>query len=60
MTRQTLPLVLLGLLLATKIVAQTSQELVANIPFSFTVCQEQLPAGKYKVRPVPAQIPALF
>jgi len=32
------------------VVAQTNQELVADIPFEFTVCSEQLPAGKYKVR----------
>ena len=58
MTRKTLPLVvLLGLLLATNIAAQTSEELVANIPFSFTVCQEQLPAGKYKIRPVTSANP---
>jgi len=26
--------------------------LAVNIPFDFTVCREQLPAGKYKVRPI--------
>ncbi|HKY29537.1 MAG TPA: hypothetical protein VJM12_16480 [Pyrinomonadaceae bacterium] len=58
MSRKTFPFVLVfGMLLATNVVAQTSQELVANIPFSFTVCQEQLPAGKYKVRPVTSANP---
>jgi hypothetical protein len=47
------------MLLATNVVAQTSQEMVANIPFSFTVCREQLPAGKYKVRPVTSANPRI-
>lgn len=60
MSRKTFPFVLLfGMLLATNVVAQTSQELVANIPFSFTVCREQLPAGKYKVRPVTSANPRI-
>ena len=58
MNRKTFPLlIVMGLLFATSVPAQTSQELVANIPFSFTVCQEQLPAGKYKVRPVTSANP---
>lgn len=56
MDRKTFPfLIMLALLLplmATHVVAQKSHELVANIPFDFTVCREQLPAGKYKVRPI--------
>jgi len=43
----------LGILLpfaVSDVVAQTNQELVADIPFEFTVCSEQLPAGRYKVR----------
>ena len=54
MSLRTLPLVImLGIFLplaAKDIVAQTNQELVANIPFEFTVCSEQLPAGTYRVR----------
>lgn len=53
MSRKTFPFLLVfGLLLATNVAAQTAPELVANIPFGFTVCQEQLAPGKYKVRPV--------
>jgi hypothetical protein len=40
------------MLLATSVVAQTGQELVADIPFDFIICREKLPAGKYKVRGV--------
>lgn len=54
MSRRSLLLaILLGILLlfaASDVVAQTNQELVADIPFEFTVCSEQLPAGRYKVR----------
>jgi len=53
-------MIMLGMLLplmATAVVAQTSQELVANIPFNFTVCREQMPAGKYKVRPISSANP---
>jgi hypothetical protein len=60
MIRKTFLLVIgLGIMLATNVVAQTSQELEANIPFSFTVCHEQLPAGKYKVRPVTSTNPRM-
>lgn len=38
-------------LISTRAMAQRG-ELVADIPFNFTVCTQQLPAGKYKVRPV--------
>ena len=60
MSRKIFPFVIVvGMLLATNVVAQTSQELVANIPFNFTVCREQLPAGKYKVRPVTSANPRI-
>ena len=29
-----------------------NREMVADIPFNFTVCSQQMPAGKYKVRPM--------
>jgi hypothetical protein len=47
------------MLLVGSVVAQTGEELVANIPFSFTICQEKLPAGKYKVRPVTSANPRI-
>ena len=37
--------------LSTRGVAQ-NKEMVADIPFSFTVCNNQMPAGKYTVRPM--------
>lgn len=37
--------------MSTRSVAQ-NREMVADIPFNFTVCSQQMPAGKYKVRPV--------
>jgi hypothetical protein len=43
--------IMLGALLPVATVAQ-NRELVANIPFAFTVCNRQMPAGKYKVRPM--------
>lgn len=43
-------LAVLLLFAAADIAAQTNQELLADIPFEFTVCTEQLPAGTYKVR----------
>lgn len=64
MNRKTFPFVvvlaILLPLLATDVGAQTSHEFVANIPFSFTVCHEQLPAGKYKVRPVSSASPNIL
>lgn len=32
--------------------ASAQKNLVVNIPFDFTVCREQLPAGKYKVQSI--------
>ena len=61
MNRRSLPLlIMLGILLplaAANSVAQTNQELVASIPFEFTVCTEQLPAGTYKVRSLTSATP---
>ena len=37
--------------IAARVVAQ-NKELVADIPFNFTVCKQQMPAGKYRVRPM--------
>ena len=44
-------LVLLPPLMAANAGAQTTRELVANIPFDFTVCRQTLPAGKYRITP---------
>jgi hypothetical protein len=52
--RNFLLLIVLGLLiplLATQAAAQSNQ-LFVEVPFSFTACHDQLPAGKYYVRPV--------
>lgn len=52
--------IMLGVLLplmATSIAAQTSRELMANIPFDFTICRNQLPAGKYKVQSITSANP---
>jgi hypothetical protein len=43
----TIMLVLLTPLMVNSVRAQTT--LVADIPFAFTACHEQLPGGKYKV-----------
>ncbi|HSE26146.1 MAG TPA: hypothetical protein VLB68_31040, partial [Pyrinomonadaceae bacterium] len=49
---------MMGLLVfGTSAVVVAQQELVVDIPFNFTVCREQLPAGKYKVRPISAANP---
>lgn len=57
-------LVVLGLLLPLVVVAnagsQKANELVADIPFNFTVCKEQMPAGKYKVFPISRANPRLL
>ena len=57
-------LVILGLLMpvvvAADAVSQTNHELVANIPFNFTVCKEQMPAGKYKVLPISSTNPRIL
>ena len=37
--------------MSTRVVAQ-NREMVADIPFNFTVGNQQMPAGKYKVRPM--------
>ena len=53
MSRRLSLVIMLGILLplaAAGIVAQTAHELVADVPFEFSVCAEQLPAGTYKVR----------
>ncbi|HKY26764.1 MAG TPA: hypothetical protein VJM12_02335 [Pyrinomonadaceae bacterium] len=39
-------------LMAAQVRGQKSQLLVADVPFDFTVCQKQLPAGKYRVQPI--------
>jgi hypothetical protein len=43
---------LLPLMFVANVNSQQSSELVADIPFNFTVCQDQMPAGKYKVFPI--------
>lgn len=48
------------LLTANHAVAQKSHELVANIPFNFSVCGEQLQPGKYMVRPASATNPRVL
>lgn len=56
-------LLLLGMLLPTmtaRVSGQAGLELVADIPFKFTVCQKQLPAGKYAVRPISTANPRLL
>jgi hypothetical protein len=64
MERRIFPfLIMFGVLLpflATGVVAQESHELVADIPFNFTVCREQLPAGKYRVRPISTANPTVL
>lgn len=47
-------------LLAAQASAQTTHQLVAEIPFDFTVCQKQLPAGKYTVRPISRANPSVL
>ena len=52
MTRRIFLLVImLGTLLPITAAAQ-NRDLVADIPFNFTVCNRQMPAGKYTVRPI--------
>lgn len=45
---------MIGALLALMTIPVKAQnrELIAEIPFNFTVCTRQLPAGKYKVLPM--------
>ena len=45
---------------AAEAVSQTNHELVANSPFAFTVCKEQMPAGKYKVLPITSTNPRIL
>lgn len=46
-------LIMLALLLPLMAAdASAQRNLVANIPFDFTVCREQLPAGKYRVESI--------
>ena len=55
MTRRSfLFVVMLGALSAfmTGLVMAQNREATAEIPFSFTVCSQQLPAGKYRVQPI--------
>ena len=51
---------LVPLVLIAHASAQKSNELVADIPFNFTACKEQLPAGKYKVYPISSANPRLL
>ena len=54
--------ILFGIVLSVLVaegVAQTSHQLEVNVPFNFTVCSEQLPAGKYKLRPISSADPRL-
>lgn len=56
-------LLVLGLLLpimSAAVAGQAGLELTADIPFKFTVCTKQLPAGKYKVQPVSTANPRLL
>jgi hypothetical protein len=63
MTKRTIVLAItLGALLsllAIRVTAQT-RELVADIPFSFTVCNRQMPAGTYTVRSITSSTPNLL
>lgn len=47
-------LIMLALLLTLTAVADAGAQttLVVNIPFDFTVCRQQLPAGKYSLQPI--------
>ena len=57
-------LIMLGLLVPFVVFAhasaQKNSELVVNIPFNFTACKEQMPAGKYKVLPITSANPRLL
>lgn len=56
-------LAILGLLAPVMFITHASaqdKELVVNIPFNFTACTEQMPAGKYKVIPVTSANPRLL
>ena len=47
-------------LMVTRVAAQTGHEVVADIPFDFTVCAAQMPAGKYKLRPMSSTNPRVL
>lgn len=57
-------LIVLGLFVPFVVIAhasaQKNSELVVNIPFNFTACKEQMPAGKYKVLPITSANPRLL
>ena len=46
-------------LMAISVAAQ-NRELLADIPFNFTVCKQQMPAGKYRVRPITSSTSSLL
>lgn len=56
-------LLMVGMLLpmlTTRVAGQAGLELGADIPFKFTVCEKQLPSGKYKVSPISSANPRLL
>ena len=56
-------LLMLGMLLpmlTARVAGQAGLELMADIPFKFTVCKKQLPAGKYKVLPMTSANPRIL
>ena len=57
-------LIMLGLLAPFVVFAdasaQKNSDLVFDIPFDFTACKEQMPAGKYKVVPISSANPRLL
>ena len=64
MSKRIFPLLLmLGMLLpvlTARVAGQAGLELTADIPFKFTVCKKQLPAGKYKVLPMTSANPRIL
>jgi hypothetical protein len=48
------------LVFVVQINAQKTTELVADIPFNFTACREQMPAGKYKIYPISSANPRML
>ena len=54
-------LLLGGLVSLTAIQASAQDRIVtADIPFEFTVCKEQLPAGKYRIEPFSRSNPSIM
>ena len=47
-------------LLAVYAGAQTTHQLVVDIPFDFTICRQQLQAGKYTIRPISSANPSVL